>query len=62
MRDYDLYDDFELRVIAKISLRLRDTTIISEATKWGKTLGVSMGSGYHIVYVDLYFMMYHVMK
>ena len=27
MRDYDLYDDFELRVIAKVSLRLRDMTI-----------------------------------
>ena len=36
MRDYDIYDDFELRVIAKISLRSRDMTIISEATKWGK--------------------------
>ena len=32
-RDYDLYDDFESRVMAKVSLRSRDTTIISEATK-----------------------------
>ena len=36
MGDYDLYDDFELRVIAKVSLCSRDMTIISEATKWGK--------------------------